>query len=137
MSYWDKEKECMPREHLQNLQLRRLKETVYRAYAFVPAYKEKFDQAGIKPDDINTLDDIRKLPFTTKTDLRENYPFNLFAVPMSEVIRIHSSSGTTGKPTVVGYSRKDLDTWSELMARALCSAGANRYSVIQSGRAHV
>ena len=132
MSYWDKEKECMPREHLQNLQLRRLKETVYRAYAFVPAYKEKFDQAGIKPDDINTLDDIRKLPFTTKTDLRENYPFNLFAVPMSEVIRIHSSSGTTGKPTVVGYSRKDLDTWSELMARALCSAGANRYSVIQN-----
>ncbi len=132
MSYWDKEKECMPREHLQNLQLRRLKETVYRSYAFVPAYKEKFDQAGIKPDDINTLDDIRKLPFTTKTDLRENYPFNLFAVPMSEVIRIHSSSGTTGKPTVVGYSRKDLDTWSELMARALCSAGANRYSVIQN-----
>ncbi|NLF46053.1 MAG: phenylacetate--CoA ligase [Syntrophomonadaceae bacterium] len=132
MSYWDKEKECMAREHLQNLQLRRLKETVYRAYAFVPAYKEKFDEAGIKPDDINTLDDIRKLPFTTKTDLRENYPFNLFAVPMSEVIRIHSSSGTTGKPTVVGYSRKDLDTWSELMARALCSAGANRYSVIQN-----
>ena len=132
MSYWDKEKECMAREHLQNLQLRRLKETVYRTYAFVPAYKEKFDDAGIKPDDINTLDDIRKLPFTTKTDLRENYPFNLFAVPMSEVIRIHSSSGTTGKPTVVGYSRKDLDTWSELMARALCSAGANRYSVIQN-----
>ena len=132
MSYWDKEKECMAREHLQNLQLRRLKETVYRAYAFVPAYKEKFDQAGIKPDDINTLDDTRKLPFTTKTYLRENYPFNLFAVPMSEVIRIHSSSGTTGKPTVVGYSRKDLDTWSELMARALCSAGANRYSVIQN-----
>lgn len=132
MTYWDKEKECMVREHLQDLQLRRLKETVYRVYAFVPAYKEKFDQAGIKPDDINTLDDIKILPFTTKTDLRNNYPFNLFAVPMSEVIRIHSSSGTTGKPTVVGYSRKDLDTWSELMARALCSAGANRYSVIQN-----
>jgi phenylacetate-CoA ligase len=115
MTYWDREKECINREHLQDLQLRRLKETVYRVYAFVPAYKEKFDQAGIKPDDINKLEDVHKLPFTTKADLRNNYPFNLFAIPMSDVVRIHSSSGTTGKPTVVGYSRKDLDTWSELM----------------------
>ncbi|NLB51673.1 MAG: phenylacetate--CoA ligase [Syntrophomonadaceae bacterium] len=132
MTYWDKEKECISRKLLEDLQLRRLKETVYRVYAFVPAYKEKFDAAGVKPDDINSLEDIRKLPFTIKSDLRNNYPFNLFAVPMSEVVRIHSSSGTTGKPTVVGYTRKDLDTWSELMARALTSAGADRYSVIQN-----
>ncbi len=132
MSYWDIEKECMPRKELEELQTRRLKETVYRMYAFVPAYKEKMDKAGIKPDDINSLNDIKHLPFTTKQDLRENYPFNLFAVPMSEVIRIHSSSGTTGKPTVVGYTKKDIDIWSELMARALCSAGANKRSVIQN-----
>lgn len=132
MSYWDKEKECMPREQLKELQLRRLKETVYRVYAFVPAYKAKMDQAGIRPDDIKCLEDLEKLPFTTKQDLRDNYPFGLFALPMSEVVRIHSSSGTTGKPTVVGYSKKDIDTWSELMARALTSAGASRYSVIQN-----
>jgi len=132
MNYWNKEKECMPREELEKLQLRRLKEVVYRVYAFVPFYKEKMDKAGVKPDDINTLDDIKKLPFTTKQDLRDNYPFNLFAVPMSEVVRIHSSSGTTGKPTVVGYTKKDIDIWSELMARALTSAGANKHSVIQN-----
>lgn len=132
MTYWDQEKECMPRQELEKLQLRRLKETVYRVYAFVPAFKEKMDQAGIKPDDIQTLEDIRRLPFTTKQDLRDNYPFGLFALPMSEVVRIHSSSGTTGKPTVVGYSRRDIDTWAELMARALVSAGASRHSVIQN-----
>ena len=132
MTYWDQEKECMPRQELEKLQLRRLKETVYRVYAFVPAFKEKMDQVGIKPDDIQTLGDIRRLPFTTKQDLRDNYPFGLFALPMSEVVRIHSSSGTTGKPTVVGYSRRDIDTWAELMARALVSAGASRHSVIQN-----
>lgn len=132
MSYWDREKECMPREDIEKLQLRRLKETVYRVYAFVPSYKAKMDQAGIKPDDINRLEDLNKLPFTTKQDLRDNYPFGLFAVPMNEVIRIHSSSGTTGKPTVVGYSKRDIDTWAELMARALTSAGASRYSIIQN-----
>lgn len=132
MSYWDIEKECMPREYLENLQLRRLKETVYRVYAFVPAYKAKMDEAGIRPDDINSLEDIQKLPFTTKQDLRDNYPFGLFAVPMSEVVRVHSSSGTTGKPTVVGYSKRDIDTWAELMARALTSAGATRHSIIQN-----
>jgi len=132
MTYWDREKECMPREELEKLQLRRLKETVYRVYAFVPAYKEKMDQVGIKPDDINSLDDLQKLPFTTKQDLRDNYPFGMFALPMSEVVRVHSSSGTTGKPTVVGYSRRDIDIWAELMARALTSAGANRHSIIQN-----
>lgn len=130
--YWDQEKECMPLEQLRELQLRRLKETVYRVYAFVPAYQKKMDEAGVKPDDIKTLDDLKKLPFTTKQDLRDNYPFGLFAVPMSEVVRIHSSSGTTGKPTVVGYTRKDIDIWAELMARALISAGATRHSVIQN-----
>ncbi len=132
MSYWDKEKECMSRSDLEKLQLRRLKETVFRLYAFVPAYQQKMDEVGIKPDDIRTLDDLKKLPFTTKSDLRDNYPFGLFALPMSEVVRVHSSSGTTGKPTVVGYSKKDIDTWSELMARALTSAGASRLSVIQN-----
>lgn len=131
MLFWDQEKECMPREHLEDLQLRRLKEAVYRVYAFVPAYKAKFDAAGIKPDDINTLDDLKRLPFTTKQDLRDNYPFSLFAVPMSEVVRIHSSSGTTGKPTVVGYTRKDIDMWADLMARALTSAGGTKRSVVQ------
>ncbi|MDD2619088.1 MAG: phenylacetate--CoA ligase [Syntrophomonadaceae bacterium] len=132
MHYWNQEKECMPREELEKLQLRRLKETVYRIYSFVPAYQEKMDQAGIRPDDIRSLDDLRHLPFTTKQDLRDSYPFNLFAIPMSEVVRIHSSSGTTGKPTVVGYSRKDIDTWAELMARALTSAGASKHEVIQN-----
>ncbi len=131
MTYWDKEKECMPREQLQKLQLRRLQETVYRAYAFVPAYKEKMDQVGVKPEDIKSIEDINKLPFTTKQDLRDNYPFGLFAVPMSDVVRIHSSSGTTGKPTVVGYTSKDIDTWAELMARALYCAGASKHSVVQ------
>jgi phenylacetate-CoA ligase len=131
MLYWDQEKECMPRERLNELQLRRLKESVFRVYAFVPAYKAKFDALGIKPDEINSLEDLHRLPFTTKQDLRDNYPFGLFAVPMSEVVRIHSSSGTTGKPTVVGYTKRDIDVWSELMARALTSAGATKRSVVQ------
>ncbi len=132
MSYWDKELECMGREQLERLQLRRLKETVFRVYSFVPAYREKMDSAGIKPDNIECLADLARLPFTYKQDLRDNYPFGLFALPMSEVVRIHSSSGTTGKPTVVGYSRKDIDTWAELMARALSSAGGSKHSVIQN-----
>lgn len=132
MLYWDKELECMEREQLAGIQLRRLKETVFRVYSFVPAYRAKMDATGIKPDDINSLADLGKLPFTTKQDLRDNYPFGLFALPMSEVVRIHSSSGTTGKPTVVGYSRKDIDTWAEVMARALASAGGSKHSVIQN-----
>jgi phenylacetate-CoA ligase len=132
MLYWDKEKECMPREELEKLQLRRLKETVFRTYAFVPTYKEKLGQVGITAEDIRSLDDLKQLPFTTKQDLRDNYPFNLFAVPMSEVVRIHSSSGTTGKPTVVGYTKKDIEIWAELMARALISAGATKNAVIQN-----
>ncbi|MDD2509638.1 MAG: phenylacetate--CoA ligase [Syntrophomonas sp.] len=132
MLYWDQEKECMPREELEKLQLRRLKETVFRTYAFVPTYKEKLSQAGITAGDIQSLDDLKRLPFTTKQDLRDNYPFSLFAVPMSEVVRIHSSSGTTGKPTVVGYTKRDIEIWAELMARALTSAGATKNAVIQN-----
>ncbi|MGE5397207.1 MAG: phenylacetate--CoA ligase family protein [Chitinophagales bacterium] len=129
--YWNREMECMPRPDLEALKLRRLKETVFRVYSFVPSYKEKMDAAGIKPNDINSLEDLRKLPFSYKKDLRNNYPFGLFAVPMSDVVRIHSSSGTTGKPTVVGYTRRDLENWSEVMARALTCAGATRHSVVQ------
>ncbi|MEA1960838.1 MAG: phenylacetate--CoA ligase [Bacillota bacterium] len=132
MHYWDQEMETMPREKLEQIKLRRLQETVFRVYTFVPFYRDKMDQAGVRPQDIQTLQDISKLPFTTKKDLRDNYPFGLFAVPMSEVVRIHSSSGTTGKPTVVGYTRRDLDNWADLMARALTSAGASRHSVVQN-----
>ncbi len=132
MAYWDQEKECMSRDNLEKLQIRRLKETVYRSYAFVPACRAKMDDAGIKPDDIGCLDDLKLLPFTTKQEMRDNYPFGLFAMPMSEVVRIHASSGTTGKPSVVGYTRRDVDNWADLMARALTSAGANKRSVIQN-----
>lgn len=132
MSYWDSYLETMPRQDLDRLKIRRLQETVYRVYTFVPYYRKKMEEAGVAPVDIQSLEDINKLPFTTKQDLRDNYPFGLFAVPMTEVIRIHSSSGTTGKPTVVGYTKKDLDQWAELMARALISAGTSRRSVVQN-----
>ncbi|MGI5920776.1 MAG: phenylacetate--CoA ligase family protein [Syntrophomonadaceae bacterium] len=131
MSYWNEEIETMERTRLDELKLRRLQETIFRTYSFVPCYRKKMDELGVKPTDIRKLSDIAKLPFTTKADLRANYPFGLFAVPMSEVVRIHSSSGTTGKPTVVGYSRNDLNNWAELIARALTSVGATRHSVIQ------
>ncbi|MGE5371778.1 MAG: phenylacetate--CoA ligase family protein [Solirubrobacterales bacterium] len=130
--YWNKEMECMARPELDALKLRRLKETVFRVHAFVPSYRALMDDAGIKPNDINSLDDLKNLPFATKQFMRNNYPFGLFAVPMSDVVRIHSSSGTTGKPTVVGYTRRDLDVWAELMARALTCAGATRHSVVQN-----
>lgn len=130
--YWDAELETMSRQELEKLKLRRLQETVCRAYTFVESYRKKMDTAGVTPQDIKSLADVSKLPLTTKQDLRANYPFGLFAVPMSEVVRIHSSSGTTGKPTVVGYTRHDLDIWAELMARALTSAGASRHSVVQN-----
>jgi len=117
------EMETISREKLRELQLERLKETVKRVYERVPFHKQAFDAAGVKPEDIRSLDDIQKLPFMKKTHLRENYPFNLFAVPMNEVIRIHGSSGTKGKPTVVGYTKRDLENWAELVARCICLAG--------------
>ena len=119
MSYWNKEIETMARAELESLKLRRLQEVIFKEYTFVDYYRQKMDEAGVKPHDIQSLEDLQKMPFTTKKDLRDNYPFGLFAVPMTEVVRIHSSSGTTGKPTVVGYSRKDLDNWAELLARYL------------------
>ena len=129
---YNMEFETLPREALEAIQLRRLKNTVERVYATVPFYRKKFDEAGVNPSDIKSLDDLKRLPFTTKQDLRDNYPFGLFAVPMENVVRIHASSGTTGKPTVVGYTARDIDTWSELMARALAAAGATRGDIIHN-----
>jgi phenylacetate-CoA ligase len=124
--------ETLPREALEAIQLRRLQTIVERVYAMVPFYKEKFREAGVTPADIRTLDDLRRLPFTTKQDLRDNYPFGMFAVPMDNVVRIHASSGTTGKPTVVGYTARDIGMWSELMARALTAGGATRGDIIHN-----
>jgi phenylacetate-CoA ligase len=127
---WNEEFETLPREALEALQLKRLKKLVARMYDRVPPYRKKMEATGITPQDIQTLKDLQKLPFTTKDDLRDNYPFGLFAVPMNEVVRIHASSGTTGKPIVVGYTRKDIDTWSELVARCLAASGADSKDVI-------
>ncbi|QAY58701.1 phenylacetate--CoA ligase [Microbacterium protaetiae] len=115
--------ERMPRPELQALQLKRLQWTVQHAYENVPPYRQKFAAAGVSPEDIRTLDDVRRLPFTTKADLRETYPFGMFAVPMSQIRRIHASSGTTGRPTVVGYTEGDLQRWAQLVARSLRAAG--------------
>lgn len=115
--------ERMTRAEIEQLQLERLQQTVRHAYANVPLYTRKFDEAGVHPDDIRTLADVEKLPFTTKADLRDTYPFGMFAVPMADVARIHASSGTTGRPTVVGYTRDDLDRWGSLVARSLRASG--------------
>jgi phenylacetate-CoA ligase len=129
--YWQPESECMDREELQQLQLERLESTLSRVYRNVPFYRKKFDEIGFNPDDLRSLEDLRKLPFTTKNDLRENYPYGLFAVPLREVVRVHASSGTTGMSTVVGYSRNDIKTWSNLVARILTSGGITKDDVIQ------
>ena len=128
---WDKEHECMSRSKIETLQLERLKATVARTYDRVPFYRAKMDEAGVRPSHIQSLVDIRKLPFTVKDDMRNNYPYGLFAVPMKEVVRIHSSSGTTGKPTVVGYTRNDLDTWAEVCARFICAGGVTEDDIAQ------
>lgn len=129
---WDQEFETLPRKDLEALQLKRLRATAERVYAAVPFYKKKFDEAGFRPGDIHSLKDLRYLPFTTKIDLRDHYPFGLFAVPMEQVVRIHASSGTTGKQTVVGYTRRDIDTWAEVMARSLAAAGAQKTDIIHN-----
>ena len=121
----------MEREKLRELQSQRLIKTIERVYYNVPYYRNLMQERGIVPEDIKGLEDLSKLPFTTKDDLRNNYPYGLFAVPLSEIVRIHASSGTTGKPTVVGYTRRDIITWSELMARTLTCGGATKNSVIQ------
>ena len=110
-------------DELRALQLTRLGETVRRAWEHVPPLRAKLEAAGLHPDDLRTLDDLGRFPFTTKDDLRDAYPFGLFAVPMEAIVRIHASSGTTGKPTVVGYTRGDIDTWADLMARSIRAAG--------------
>jgi len=128
---WNKSRECLSRDEMRSLQGAALSELVERVYYNVPFYREKMQQAGLHPDDIKGMDDLHRLPFTTKQDLRDNYPFGLFATPMSEIIRLHASSGTTGKPTVVGYTRKDLNTWSEVVARTMTCAGIGKKDIIQ------
>ena len=130
--YWEEEMETLPRVGLESIQLKRLQHLVARVYKTVAPYREKMDAAGVKPEDIQSLTDLAKLPFTVKEDLRENYPFGLFTVPMDQVVRVHASSGTTGKPTVVGYTKKDIRTWSGLMARALTCAGATSADMVHN-----
>lgn len=128
---WNETKECMSRDEMSNLQSKRLVKTVNRVYHNVEFYRKKMQQIGIEPGDIKGIEDLTKLPFTTKNDLRDNYPFGLFAVPQSEIVRIHASSGTTGKATVVGYTRRDLEIWSECVSRALSMAGITRDDIVQ------
>ncbi len=130
--YWEEEMETLPRVGLESIQLRRLQHLVARVYRTVEPYRRKMDAAGVKPDDIKTLADLARLPFTVKNDLRDNYPFGLFTVPLEEVVRVHASSGTTGKPTVVGYTANDIKTWSNVMARALCCAGATKGDMVHN-----
>ena len=127
---WSKE-ETLSRKEIETLQLERLIETVNRVYDKVPAYRKKMDDAGVKPQDIKSLKDLAKLPFVTKQDMRDTYPFGLFAVPKNELVRIHASSGTTGKPTVVGYTENDLKTWTECVSRIACMGGASKDDVAQ------
>ncbi len=127
---WAKE-ETLSREELNSLQLSRLKETVKRVYEKVPAYRQKMIDKGVTPDDVKSLDDLAKLPFVTKADMRDNYPFGLFAVPKSDLIRIHASSGTTGKPTVVGYTQNDLEVWTECVTRIAVAGGATKEDISQ------
>jgi len=129
--FWQQESECMDRNELEQLQLERLESTLNRVYLNVPFYRKKFDAIGFNPDDLASLDDLRKLPFTAKSDLRENYPYGLFAVPLREVVRVHASSGTTGMSTVVGYTRNDIKTWSNLVGRVLTAGGVTADDVIQ------
>ncbi len=127
---WNKERETLPRKDRESLQTELLREKIEYAYKNVPYYKKRFDEYGITKESIKSIEDIRKLPFMTKDDFRDNYPFGLFAKPIKEILRIHSSSGTTGKPTVVGYTRKDLDTWSELVARIAAAAGVTDEDIV-------
>ena len=127
---WSKE-ETLPREEIEKIQLQRLKETVNRVYERVLPYRKKMDEAGIKPEDVKSLKDLSKLPFVVKQDLRDNYPYGLFAVDRDDIVRIHASSGTTGKPTVVGYTRGDMETWTECVSRIACMGGATSKDIAQ------
>lgn len=128
---WNREIECAEKEQMRELQSSKLAGMVRRMYDNVPFYKKKFDEIGLEPGDIKTVDQLKDLPFTTKNDLRDNYPFGLFTVPQNDVVRIHASSGTTGKPTVVGYTHADLDIWAEVVARSLTMAGVHSGDTIQ------
>ncbi|HOW99526.1 MAG TPA: phenylacetate--CoA ligase [Deltaproteobacteria bacterium] len=129
---YNEEFETLPREAVEALQLKRLQQVVSRVYHTVGFYKKAFDNAGVAPEDVRSLDDLKRLPFTVKQDLRDNYPFGLFSVPMTSIVRLHASSGTTGKPTVVGYTKRDVDTWATLMARSFAAAGLTRNDIIHN-----
>lgn len=128
---WNEKIECASREEMRIIQSERLCDTVRRIYHNVPYYRKKMQESGLTAGDIHSIEDIHKLPFTTKIDLRDNYPFGLFTVPMSEIVRLHASSGTTGKPTVVGYTRKDIQMWAEVVTRSLCMAGVHKNDIVQ------
>lgn len=128
---WEPQFECMERQEIRNLQLERLKKVINLVYQNVPIYRRKFDEAGVKPDDLRHLEDLSRLPFTIKDDLRDSYPYGMFAVPLKEIVRVHSSSGTTGIPTVVGYTKKDLETWSNVVARFITAAGVTSEDIVQ------
>ncbi|TCK60375.1 phenylacetate-CoA ligase [Seleniivibrio woodruffii] len=130
MKFWQKDEETMPVAEREVFQLERLQTTVNRAYRKVDFYRKKFDELNIKPDIIGDLSDISKLPFTTKQDLRDNYPYGMFAVPLRDIVRIHSSSGTTGKPTVVGYTASDLKQWNDLVARIMVAGGVSKEDIV-------
>ncbi|WP_066640258.1 phenylacetate--CoA ligase family protein [Desulfolucanica intricata] len=132
MNYWDQKNETMSRDELVNVQLEKLRKLVYKVNQNVPFYQKAFEQVGLTAGDLSSIDDLRHLPFTTKQDLRDNYPYGLFAVPMDEVVRVHASSGTTGKPTVVGYTKNDLSTWADLVARALTMAGTTKSDFVHN-----
>lgn len=128
---WNEKIECASRDYMAEVQSERLKATVKRIYHNVPYYRQKMQEKGLVPNDIQSINDLPKLPFTTKQDLRDSYPYGSFTVPMSEVVRIHASSGTTGRPTVVGYTRNDIAMWSECVTRALCMAGVHKNDIVQ------
>ncbi|MBO4548313.1 MAG: phenylacetate--CoA ligase [Abditibacteriota bacterium] len=130
MKYFNYNRECMPRAELEELQLDRLRRQVNSAYINVPMYRERFDRIGLRPDDINSLADLARIPFTVKDDFREQYPYGMFAVPFSDIVRIHASSGTTGKPVVNGYTNQDIANWGECMARTLCGGGTDSCDVV-------
>ena len=128
---WNKKIECASRDEMDAIQTERLKKTVTNIYHNIPFYRSKMQEKGLVPGDIKSIKDISKLPFTNKSDLRDNYPFGMFTVPMSEIVRVHASSGTTGKPTVVGYTRNDLQMWAEVVTRSLGMAGVHKNDVVQ------
>ncbi len=128
---WDPNSESLTRHEMRNIQMTRLRQVLDRVYRTVPFYRRLFDEHGVKPQDLLSLEDLARFPFTTKDHLRENYPFGLLAVPLTEVVRLHASSGTTGRPTVVGYTKRDIDTWSEMMARIITQAGVTSDDVAQ------